>query len=152
MLFTIITVGVITSITSWIVDKIKLTSQGRYVLITGCDTGFGNLLAKSLDKKGCHVFATCLTTEGAESLKKVSSDRLHTILMDVTDSESIKVAFEAVSDILAKDSGKLIQLLFKFFPTHLEINTLVLVDPILHELGKSSGFPRRPYTRVLRAV
>ena len=106
MLLTVITVGVIAIFITWIVDKIKLSPQGRHVLITGCDTGFGNILAKSLDKKGCHVFATCLTTEGAESLKKVSSDRLHIILMDVADSDSIKAAFDFVNSILQNKSGK----------------------------------------------
>ena len=33
----------------------------RTVLITGCDSGFGNLLAKRLAKNGQKVFAGCLT-------------------------------------------------------------------------------------------
>ncbi|MEE6471630.1 hypothetical protein FKM82_009321 [Ascaphus truei] len=38
----------------------------KYVLITGCDTGFGNLLAKQLDRRGLRVLAACLTEKGAE--------------------------------------------------------------------------------------
>ena len=34
--------------------------QGRAVFITGCDTGFGNDLARRLDELGFKVFAGCL--------------------------------------------------------------------------------------------
>ena len=36
----------------------------RYILITGCDSGFGHELAKHLDAIGCHVFAGCFTEKG----------------------------------------------------------------------------------------
>ncbi|XP_072016832.1 retinol dehydrogenase 16-like [Amphiura filiformis] len=89
----------------WTLDKIKLNPQNRYILITGCDSGFGNVLARNLDKKGCHVFATCLTSAGAESLTKVSSARLHAMIMDVSNSESIQVAFEVVDKVLIDKPG-----------------------------------------------
>ena len=41
----------------------------RHVLVTGCDSGFGNLLARKLDQIGCPVFAACLTEDGAKKLK-----------------------------------------------------------------------------------
>ncbi|CAJ0966842.1 unnamed protein product [Ranitomeya imitator] len=66
----------------------NLTS--KYVFITGCDTGFGNVLAKQLDKRGMKVLAACLTNEGAENLKKETSSRLQTIILDVTDSKKCK--------------------------------------------------------------
>ena len=46
----------------------------KSVLITGCDTGIGNELAKYLDGLGFHVFAGCLDTssEGAQRLRFVS--------------------------------------------------------------------------------
>ncbi|XP_005986247.1 17-beta-hydroxysteroid dehydrogenase type 6 [Latimeria chalumnae] len=72
----------------------NLTS--KYVLITGCDTGFGNILARQLDKHGMRVLATCLTQEAAEQLKKVSSERLKTFQLDVTKTETIKAATEWV--------------------------------------------------------
>ncbi|KAM8977540.1 retinol dehydrogenase 16-like [Pelodytes ibericus] len=61
----------------------------KYVLITGCDTGFGNLLAKQLDRRGLRVLAACLTESGAEGLKKATSSRLQTVIMDVTSSQSV---------------------------------------------------------------
>ncbi|KAM4797467.1 retinol dehydrogenase 7-like [Rhinophrynus dorsalis] len=64
----------------------------KYVLITGCDSGFGNLLAKKLDKRGLRVVAACLTEKGAEDLKKETSSRLQTVILDVTDSQSVRSA------------------------------------------------------------
>ncbi|XP_054471692.1 retinol dehydrogenase 1 [Anoplopoma fimbria] len=69
----------------------------KYVLITGCDSGFGNLLARQLDGKGLHVVAACLTEEGAADLAAATSPRLKSLLLDVTDSESIRRAVEFVS-------------------------------------------------------
>lgn len=69
----------------------------RHVLITGCDSGFGNLLARQLDQKGFHVLAACLTQKGAADLVSASSPRLKTVLLNVTDSESIRRAVEFVS-------------------------------------------------------
>lgn len=62
----------------------------KYIFITGCDTGFGNLAARTFDKKGFQVIAACLTESGAASLKAKTSERLHTVLLDVTDPENVK--------------------------------------------------------------
>lgn len=68
----------------------------KHVLITGCDSGFGNLLARQLDRKGLRVIAACLTEKGAEGLTAAASPRLKTVLLDVTDGASIKNALEFV--------------------------------------------------------
>ncbi|KAL0626127.1 Dehydrogenase/reductase SDR family member 9 [Plecturocebus cupreus] len=62
----------------------------KYIFITGCDSGFGNLAAKTFDKKGFHVIAACLTESGSTALKAETSERLHTVLLDVTDPENVK--------------------------------------------------------------
>ncbi|KAM8976420.1 retinol dehydrogenase 16-like [Pelodytes ibericus] len=72
----------------------------KYVLITGCDTGFGNLLAKQLDRRGLRVLAACLTEQGAESLKNETSSRLQTVILDVTDSQSVSSAAKWVTGIV----------------------------------------------------
>uniref|UniRef100_A0A8C4XWU7 Retinol dehydrogenase 16-like n=1 Tax=Gopherus evgoodei TaxID=1825980 RepID=A0A8C4XWU7_9SAUR len=64
----------------------------KYVLITGCDSGFGNLLAKQLDARGLRVLAACLTQQGAEQLRKATSERLQTVILDVTRTDSIAAA------------------------------------------------------------
>ncbi|XP_064257333.1 retinol dehydrogenase 16-like [Passer domesticus] len=61
----------------------------KHVLITGCDSGFGKLLARQLDARGLRVLAACLTDSGAAELRAASSERLHTVLLDVTCSKSI---------------------------------------------------------------
>lgn len=67
--------------------------EEKYVYITGCDSGFGNLLARHLDQLGYRVIAGCYTEKGEDELKKKTSDRLTTTHLDVTDSESVsKVA------------------------------------------------------------
>ncbi|NXG63727.1 RDH16 dehydrogenase, partial [Hemiprocne comata] len=64
----------------------------KYVLITGCDSGFGNLLARQLDARGLRVLAACLTNLGAARLRAATSPRLQTVLLDVTSSQSIATA------------------------------------------------------------
>ncbi|XP_049640013.1 retinol dehydrogenase 16-like [Suncus etruscus] len=72
--------------------------QDKYVFITGCDSGFGNLLARQLDMKGLRVLAACLTEKGAETLKAQTSERLDTVILDVTKSESIAAATQWVKE------------------------------------------------------
>ncbi|XP_052021685.1 retinol dehydrogenase 16-like [Apodemus sylvaticus] len=72
--------------------------QDKYVFITGCDSGFGNLLARQLDRRGMRVLATCLTEEGAEQLRSKTSDRLETVILDVTKTESIVAATQWVQE------------------------------------------------------
>ncbi|XP_012368336.1 17-beta-hydroxysteroid dehydrogenase type 6 [Octodon degus] len=72
--------------------------QDKYVFITGCDSGFGNLLARQLDMRGLRVLAACLTEEGAEQLRKRTSGRLQTVILDVTQTESIAAATEWVKE------------------------------------------------------
>uniref|UniRef100_A0A8C2VQ78 Retinol dehydrogenase 7-like n=1 Tax=Chinchilla lanigera TaxID=34839 RepID=A0A8C2VQ78_CHILA len=72
--------------------------QDKYVFITGCDSGFGNLLARQLDMRGMRVLAACLTEEGAEQLRKRTSARLETVILDVTQTESIAAAAQWVKE------------------------------------------------------
>nr|XP_015214471.1 PREDICTED: retinol dehydrogenase 3-like isoform X2 [Lepisosteus oculatus]XP_015214472.1 PREDICTED: retinol dehydrogenase 3-like isoform X2 [Lepisosteus oculatus] len=70
----------------------------KYVYITGCDTGFGNQLAKHLDQQGFRVIAACFTEKGEDALRKGATDRLVTLHLDVTKSESIAKAAELIKD------------------------------------------------------
>ena len=47
----------------------------KHVVITGCDTGFGHLLAKKLDTLKVNVYAGCYTEVGTKSLQKDCSTR-----------------------------------------------------------------------------
>ncbi|XP_027710724.1 retinol dehydrogenase 16 [Vombatus ursinus] len=72
--------------------------EDKYVFITGCDSGFGNLLAKQLDLRGMRVLAACLTEKGAEQLRRGTSDRVETVILDVTKTESITSAAQWVKE------------------------------------------------------
>uniref|UniRef100_A0A8C6DXG2 Retinol dehydrogenase 16 n=1 Tax=Moschus moschiferus TaxID=68415 RepID=A0A8C6DXG2_MOSMO len=63
--------------------------QDKFVFITGCDSGLGNQLARQLDLRGLRVLAACLTEQGAEQLRNQTSDRLQTVILDVTKTENV---------------------------------------------------------------
>lgn len=75
------------------------------MVITGCDTGFGHMLAKELDARGLSVFAGCLTNNGEEELKKSCSRKLRTFPLDVSDPDSIKKALLYIKAQLPDDTG-----------------------------------------------
>uniref|UniRef100_A0A914UTA5 Uncharacterized protein n=1 Tax=Plectus sambesii TaxID=2011161 RepID=A0A914UTA5_9BILA len=73
----------------------------RHVFVTGCDSGFGHLLALQLAAHKFHVYAGCFTHKGAEELKKKAQSsgigsKLETIPLDVTSQESVDRAFDVV--------------------------------------------------------
>nr|XP_039271857.1 D-beta-hydroxybutyrate dehydrogenase, mitochondrial-like isoform X1 [Styela clava] len=82
----------------------RLNPKGKAVFITGCDTGFGFLLAKQLDALGMYVFAGCYLKDkggdGVKHLEKTGSDRLKVVQLDVSDEESVKKAVKFIEDNL----------------------------------------------------
>ncbi|XP_060796574.1 retinol dehydrogenase 7-like [Neoarius graeffei] len=77
----------------WFRELERVPDKGsKYVYITGCDSGFGNLLARHLDKCGFCVVAACFTEKGEEELKKCCSSRMSTVHLDVRKQESIDKA------------------------------------------------------------
>ncbi|EPB79951.1 hypothetical protein ANCCEY_01017 [Ancylostoma ceylanicum] len=61
-----------------ILEQFYINYTGKYVFITGCDSGFGRLLALKLLKMGVNVFAGCYTEQGKGSrqVKIVSHQHL----------------------------------------------------------------------------
>ena len=90
-----------------LIPRAKVDLKGKYVLITGCDSGFGRETAIRLDKMGACVLATCLTKEGEQSLKSVTSDKLKTFQMDVTNSQQIKEIYEELERRIPSKAGNL---------------------------------------------
>ncbi|XP_046352519.1 short-chain dehydrogenase/reductase family 9C member 7-like [Haliotis rufescens] len=82
----------------------QVSPLGKYVLITGCDTGFGHQLAQRLDERGCNVIATCLLErgDGASELKRVSSERMHVLALDVTSDNSVRQCMEHVRGVVGE--------------------------------------------------
>ena len=96
-----------------IVDLIKFYSpticpvdpSNRAVVITGTSSGFGNELAKKLDRLGFTVFAGVRKTDDhrAKSLVKSCSRKLNLIKLDVTSDADVK---EAVNFVRTNLNGK----------------------------------------------
>ncbi|XP_069624898.1 retinol dehydrogenase 7-like isoform X2 [Ranitomeya imitator] len=84
--------------------------QGRAVLITGCDSGFGNLLALRLLDMGFTVFAACLFPDGdgAQALINHSSPgQVKVIRLDVTSDEEVEKVKQYVKENLP-DKGRMV--------------------------------------------
>ena len=82
-------------------EVVKLSDlNNRHVLVTGCDTGFGNLLVKHLDKLGIPVFAGCLTEGGQEKLRAGCSRNVFPVGLDVTEEESVQKCLAIVKEKL----------------------------------------------------
>ncbi|XP_050388743.1 short-chain dehydrogenase/reductase family 9C member 7 [Patella vulgata] len=90
----------------WFLNRLEVGNiDDKYVFITGCDTGFGNALAKKLDGLGFHVIAACLTKDGASELKKVTSERLTTVVLDVTSTQDVKRVMEEIDEMIPASKG-----------------------------------------------
>lgn len=81
-----------------------LPAEGKAVLITGCDKGFGHALAKQLHAKGFTVFAGCLLADedgdGARELKDMKSDRMKVLQMNVCSDQEVAQAVDYVKTTL----------------------------------------------------
>lgn len=83
----------------WFRELSTVPDKGdKYVYVTGCDSGFGQLLAKTLDSRGFRVIASCYTEKGEEELRKTCSDRLTTLHLDVRSNDSINKAAASIKD------------------------------------------------------
>jgi len=88
----------------WLYSQLVTNIPGRYVLITGCDTGFGYQLTLRLESIGVKVFAGCFDANNAKTLFK-DYPRIKGLHLDVTQSESIKNAYKVVKDELKENEG-----------------------------------------------
>ncbi|XP_036026114.1 17-beta-hydroxysteroid dehydrogenase type 6-like isoform X1 [Onychomys torridus] len=99
MWFYLVTLVILYQLLRWYRERQVVSHlQDKHVFITGCDSGFGNLLARQLDRRGMRVLAACLTENGAEELRSKTSDRLETVILDVTKTESIVAATQWVKE------------------------------------------------------
>ena len=71
-------------------------SNAGGVFITGSSSGIGKACVLALDKLGYDVFAGVRTMEDGQSLRQIASDRLHPVMVDITNPEQIMAAVETV--------------------------------------------------------
>ncbi len=76
----------------------------KTILITGCSSGIGYCVAKALYKRGYRVFATARRQESVDALL---AEGMESLLLDLTDSASINVAF---NEIMTRTGGQLFAL------------------------------------------
>lgn len=67
------------------------------IVITGASTGIGRACALYLEKIGFKVYAGVRKQSDADILKKEASDNLEPVILDVTNSKSIKDAADYIS-------------------------------------------------------
>ena len=68
----------------------------KSILITGCSTGIGLGVATDLQKLDFRVFATCRKQADVDKINALALPNLTSILLDVTDSQSIKSALDKI--------------------------------------------------------
>jgi NAD(P)-dependent dehydrogenase (short-subunit alcohol dehydrogenase family) len=76
----------------------NIDPHGKYVLISGCDTGFGHTLAIELDKQGFNVLASVYNEENQISLKSKLSQHATVFCLDITQPTQIDAAYEIVKE------------------------------------------------------
>jgi short-subunit dehydrogenase len=76
----------------------NINPNGKYVLITGCGSGFGYELAIELDKQGFNVFAGVRNIQSASLLKEHLSSRSTVFVLDITKQEDIDAAYNMVKE------------------------------------------------------
>lgn len=78
----------------------QLSSEGKAVLVIGCDTGFGHALVNRLHRDGFLVFAGCLDSKGpgASQLQKLPNVKV--LQFDITKEEQVDEAFQKVKQQL----------------------------------------------------
>ena len=70
----------------------SIDPSGRYVLISGCDTGFGHALAIKLDRQGYHVLAGVYHVDRIQLLTSQLSSRASVFRLDITNREDVDAA------------------------------------------------------------
>jgi len=74
----------------------NINPNGKYVLISGCDSGFGQALAIELDKLGFNVFAGIFSENNKQLLSSKLSSRAIIFPLDITQQKDIDAALQLV--------------------------------------------------------
>lgn len=78
-------------------------STRRIVLISGASTGIGRAMALHLSSRGFDVFAGVRKRVDADALSRESSGKIHGILLDVTEPETISQAIDLIQSRAGED-------------------------------------------------
>jgi NAD(P)-dependent dehydrogenase (short-subunit alcohol dehydrogenase family) len=67
--------------------------------VTGCDSGFGNIVVKQLDAAGHSVFAGCFSSDAMGKLE-AETKNVVPVQLDVTNEASVRAAAETIAKVL----------------------------------------------------
>lgn len=129
--------------------------MARSLLITGASTGIGAACALAFDREGWTVFAGVRSAEDGHRLAAAASNRLHWLLLDVTDAAQVASARDVVGhalegrglDALVNNAGVAVAAPVEFVPLdafrrQFEVNVFGLVavtQSLLPLLRKARG-------------
>jgi hypothetical protein len=93
-------------------DRLQKPPAALAIVITGCSSGFGFRLATRLANAGVFVFAGVRREIDGEQLRKgtFNPERMHPLLLDVTNEQDVLSATVAVDEILSKKQLSLLGL------------------------------------------
>ena len=98
----------------WVREMPRVPDKGaKHVYVTGCDSGFGNMLACHLDELGFSVIAGCFTEKGEEELRKRCSSRMTTTHLNVRSQGSIGKVAAMIKDKVG-ERGALCSVVVRF--------------------------------------
>ena len=83
--------------------KASIDPRRSIVVITGCDSGFGQLTVNLLSPLGYIVVATCFTKDGMKQYKDMAN--VYPVQFDITKSENIEALKKTVEKLITKGKG-----------------------------------------------
>ena len=129
--------------------------MAKSVLITGASAGLGRATAVRLAGAGWDVYAGVRKVEDGESVQAESPERIHPLIVDVTDSTAIEAAAatvrgavgEAGLDGLVNNAGITVQGPLEFLPIddlrrQLEVNVvgqIAVTQAVMPEIRRATG-------------
>ncbi|XP_003744456.1 17-beta-hydroxysteroid dehydrogenase type 6 [Galendromus occidentalis] len=84
-----------------------IASYKKAVLISGCDSDLGNILARRLAHRGFRVLAGCSDPESPQAMKLQSISRVDVLSLDVTNQNSLDDTFRLVEMKLEESENDL---------------------------------------------
>ncbi|MDP6469383.1 MAG: SDR family NAD(P)-dependent oxidoreductase [Pseudomonadales bacterium] len=125
---------------------------GRWLVVTGCDSGFGHGVVESLVARGANVIAFCLTAQGADAARSLGAKLAP--CLDLTDDEAV---VDASREVMSACEGELWGLVhnagvvlpgfvdyqpISFYRTVMDVNffaPVLLTQRLLEPLRKGRG-------------
>jgi NAD(P)-dependent dehydrogenase (short-subunit alcohol dehydrogenase family) len=77
-------------------ERSRMNMIGRWVVVTGCDSGIGAGVVATLVAEGAAVIACVYTADGAERMKQTGAQ--HVLRFDVTDAAAIESAAARIDE------------------------------------------------------